>query len=566
MTSKVYWEHRQALDMVEYMRTADKTAALMQADANRAMKSLEREIKAVVGGLKGFGISETEARRILSADGTALQKLRRAAQKVQDPTKRAALLNAINSAGAYRARIQRYQQVEKQIAQQCNALYKAQVARTTAALQNVASSAYYHTIFNLQQQTGLGFDFAQFPKTQIDRLLAAHWVGTSYSQRIWGNTNTLAKHLKDELLISLLSGRSNAKTMKAIRDRFGTNSYCAWRLVRTESTYIANAAIGKGYEEAGIERYRFLATLDSRTSEECAELDGKVFDLKDRKPGTNYPPMHPFCRSTTLAEFGAGTLEGLQRRAKDADGNTIKVPADMTYKEWAKEHISANSPEKSLDKSVESGIMRMGKVKGAYKQVPPDFSEYQVNDDAVAVESVRQLIISELGIPDNNVDLLGIRNAEVLEPFAKQLIRIRKETGLSVPKIKASAIIDGDRCCIAGYKPYENTLYISSEYFNSKNALLGTLKTWANNGVIPKQATTIRYLAEHEAAHIKISEDLLNTDEAKDIFRKRKLINDNDAVVSEFYADVVAIYRTSSNPSADIVKAIEYLKREGVKL
>ncbi len=52
--------------------------------------------------------------------------------------------------------------------------------------------------------------------------------------------------------------------------------------------------------------------------------------------------MHPFCRSTTLADFGEGTLKGLQRRARDKDGKVMKVPADLTYGEWA-ENISDNN-------------------------------------------------------------------------------------------------------------------------------------------------------------------------------------------------------------------------------
>lgn len=117
------------------------------------------------------------------------------------------------------------------------------------------------------------------------------------------------------------------------------NAYCARRLVRTESAYVANAAQMHAYSEAGIERYRFVATLDSRTCECCAALDGKVFDRAKAKPGTNYPPMHPFCRSTTIADFGEDTLDGLQRRAKDENGNTITVPANMTYGEWYKKYV-----------------------------------------------------------------------------------------------------------------------------------------------------------------------------------------------------------------------------------
>lgn len=123
------------------------------------------------------------------------------------------------------------------------------------------------------------------------------------------------------------------------QEQFGVNAFCARRIVRTESAYVANAAQAKAYGEAGIERYRFVATLDSRTCECCAALDGKVFDLAKAKPGTNYPPMHPFCRSTTIADFGDDELKRLERRAKDKDGNTVRVPAGMTYEEWHREFV-----------------------------------------------------------------------------------------------------------------------------------------------------------------------------------------------------------------------------------
>lgn len=144
------------------------------------------------------------------------------------------------------------------------------------------------------------------------------------------------------------------------------NAFCARRLVRTESAYVANAAQSRAYDEAGIERYRFVATLDSRTCECCAALDGKVFELANAKPGTNYPPMHPFCRSTTIADFGEEELAGLERRARDKDGNTVRVPADMTYENWHREFVEG---EKTLDKSGGSGIIEMTRRKsGAHRR------------------------------------------------------------------------------------------------------------------------------------------------------------------------------------------------------
>ena len=149
----------------------------------------------------------------------------------------------------------------------------------------------------------------------------------------------MTARLKSELLVSMLSGRSGEKTARIFQEQFGVNAFCARRIVRTESAYVANAAQKSAYSEAGIERYRFVATLDSRTCECCAALDGKVFDLAKAKPGTNYPPMHPFCRSTTIADFGDEELAGLERRAKDKDGNAVKVPAGMTYDQWKEKYV-----------------------------------------------------------------------------------------------------------------------------------------------------------------------------------------------------------------------------------
>lgn len=341
MNSRDYWERRAAQDMYDRMGTAEDTAAEMNAAIRQTSAYLEKEVKAVMRGMQSFGISEAEAKKILNAagDGTALQRLRKAAQQVGDPEKREALVNAINSAGAYRYRITRIEELNRDINRQCRELYKTENRHITSALRSVAEDSYYHEIFSIQKGTGLGFSFSKFPRQDVDRILRSNWSGSNYSQRIWKDVSGMTARLKNELLVSMLSGRSGEKTARIFQEQFGVNAYCARRLVRTESAYVANAAQSRAYDEAGIERYRFVATLDSRTCECCAALDGKVFELANAKPGTNYPPMHPFCRSTTIADFGDEELAGLERRAKDKDGNTVKVPADMSYEEWHRKFV-----------------------------------------------------------------------------------------------------------------------------------------------------------------------------------------------------------------------------------
>jgi SPP1 gp7 family putative phage head morphogenesis protein len=342
MNSRDYWERRAAQDMYDRMGTAEETAAEMNAAIQQTSAYLEKEVKAVMRGMQSFGISETEAKKILNAaggDGSALQRLRKAAQQVSDPERREALLNAINSAGAYRYRITRIEELNKDINRRCRELYKTENRHVTSALRNVAEDSYYREIFSIQKGTGLGFSFANFSQQDVDRILRSNWVGGNYSQRIWKDVSGMTARLKSELLVSMLSGRSGERTARIFQEQFGVNAFCARRIVRTESAYVANAAQKSAYSEAGIDRYRFVATLDSRTCECCAALDGKVFDLAKAKPGTNYPPMHPFCRSTTIADFGDEELAGLERRAKDKDGNAVKVPAGMTYDQWKEKYV-----------------------------------------------------------------------------------------------------------------------------------------------------------------------------------------------------------------------------------
>ena len=356
MNSRKYWERRAAQDMYDRMGTAEETAAEMNAAIKQTSAYLKKEVKAVMRGMQSFGISEAEAKKILNAakDGTALQRLRKAAQQVGDPEKREALLNAINSAGAYRYRITRIEELNKDINRQCRELYKTENRHITSALRNVAEDSYYREIFTIQKGTGLGFSFSKFPRQDVDRILRSNWSGGNYSQRIWKDVSGMTARLKNELLVSMLSGRSNEKTARIFQEQFGVNAFCARRIVRTESAYVANAAQKSAYSEAGIERYRFVATLDSRTCECCAALDGRVFELSKAKPGTNYPPMHPFCRSTTIADFGDEELAGLERRAKDKDGNTVRVPAGMTYEDWHRKFVENKQDKFQIEEPPDS--------------------------------------------------------------------------------------------------------------------------------------------------------------------------------------------------------------------
>ncbi|WP_193441409.1 minor capsid protein, partial [Streptococcus suis] len=106
----------------------------------------------------------------------------------------------------------------------------------------------------------------------------------------------------------------------------------------------------KAYEEADVEYYRFLATLDLRTSSICREHDGKIYKVSERITGKNYPPMHPWCRSDTIASDDSEWLAKATRSARDpVTGKTIQVPANMTYKDWYEKYVKPKYKADNLD-------------------------------------------------------------------------------------------------------------------------------------------------------------------------------------------------------------------------
>lgn len=105
-------------------------------------------------------------------------------------------------------------------------------------------------------------------------------------------------------------------------------------LVRTSLQHVSNAARSVTWEsnEDIVEGVRFIATLDSRTTLQCAALDQRVFPL-DKGPR---PPIHINCRSTTIPEMAetAKLLGSTTRAAKGDVGG--RVSGNQTYYDWLK--------------------------------------------------------------------------------------------------------------------------------------------------------------------------------------------------------------------------------------
>ena len=123
-----------------------------------------------------------------------------------------------------------------------------------------------------------------------------------------------------ETVDQIVRGLKGTRTEKGIlsKSEAGVDT-----LVRTAATSESAAAREETFRELGVTHYRFVATLDSRTTLRCATLDGKVEKVGEGP----VPPLHPNCRSTVVPDFGD---EPFGTRAA-FDG---QVDANVTFEEW----------------------------------------------------------------------------------------------------------------------------------------------------------------------------------------------------------------------------------------
>lgn len=343
MKNKDYWTKRKANLIYEQMDKAERQADKFDEIYKQSKAYLDKQINKVFDKFqRDYGLSERDARHVLKnmKDQKDLNELRKVLEaRPNDPNIQRLLADLDSPAYAYR--MKRLERLNDDLDRMRESIYHSEKTGSDAFYSDLMKDSYYKATFDLQQQTGLAYSFSNLPETEIKRLKDLKWTGEAYSDRIWSNTGALASSVKDELLVSLMTGRSVKDTSQAIAERFRAGQNNARRLVRTESAFFHNQMELLSYEDAEITKYRFVAVLDKRTSHICQEHDNKVYDTDKAEPGVNYPPLHPWCRSTTIAHDEDADYSKLERRARNPETGKVEfVPADMTYKEWYDKYVA----------------------------------------------------------------------------------------------------------------------------------------------------------------------------------------------------------------------------------
>lgn len=242
-----------------------------------------------------------------------------------------------------RIRLSRLESLQYQIRQQIELVTAKRLLSMTKLATNLIEDGYYRSIYEIQKGFGIGDTFNILDTRVIESIVSKPWApdGSNFSNRIWKDRELLVNELQKELAQSFIRRDAPDEAIRNIAKTMDTSKKAAGRLVMTESAYFANEARAKTFKELGVEEYQFLATLDMRTSEICQSMDLMIFKLVDRQIGVNWPPLHPWCRSTIVPYFEGNIKTRFARDPKTGKGYYVK--GDMAYKEWYNKYVKPST-------------------------------------------------------------------------------------------------------------------------------------------------------------------------------------------------------------------------------
>lgn len=300
----------------------------------QSLEKIQRDIESLYARYAGEnGLTMAEARRLIR--GKEFKQWRMTLEEYVKAAKNdSAILKELNTL-AMRSRITRLESLHAQtlmnIADLCEKLNKFEDAFQYRAY--VAN--YYGTLYDIHREYGLNTPPVVVDQNQIKKAIQSPWSGTSYKGIILNQGTELSRQLKQTVLTAIHRGISTQKLSRDLSERMKIGYNKAVTLVRTELNFVFNKAALDSMQSAGLDHYRFVASLDNRTCLRCGGIDGLVFEVEEAMPGENHPPIHPRCRCTIVPSLGETT----GKRTSKVGGKRVKVPAEMNYTDWKAVYI-----------------------------------------------------------------------------------------------------------------------------------------------------------------------------------------------------------------------------------
>jgi len=189
----------------------------------------------------------------------------------------------------------------------------------------------YLATFATDATVGLSLDATISPR-QIFTAAKARPFGTRVLKEAYPEmARNVRRRVVDSLRISYQAGESIGQASARLRSdrQLGINRNGAEAMARTVLAHYANSAANDSLQLLGVDKFIWVSTLDSRTTDICKSLDGQVFRFDN--PRAPRVPRHVRCRSSIAAYLGE-EIDG-ERTSNGAEGKVL-VPAGMNYEQW----------------------------------------------------------------------------------------------------------------------------------------------------------------------------------------------------------------------------------------
>lgn len=314
-----YWEER-AKEIIKEETLSDKEISEeIERIINEMIDDIEKEIaKFYARYATSEGISMSEAKK--KVDAFDVVKFANQAKQYVDTRDFSDVAN--KELRAYNTKM--YVSREKLLKAQIGLLVTYTYAKLESQMHNYMESAYYRA---LKQQAGILGDTLQVASTDVKAIVLAPFQNSNWSRRLWRDMRKTRIQVQRAVTHVIIRGRHPYEFVKELRKESGNSTYEIRRLLITETARVQTIATKQHMlENQGPDaEYKYVAKLDGKTTKTCRGLNGKVFKVKDMKPGVNAPPMHPFCRSSVVPYVGDWREEFFEKRkGKYAFGGIVE--------------------------------------------------------------------------------------------------------------------------------------------------------------------------------------------------------------------------------------------------
>ncbi|MFR0880859.1 MAG: minor capsid protein [Oscillospiraceae bacterium] len=554
MNNADYWKQR--FEQLEDAQNAlgEKTLGEIEKQYNDTLELLEARILLWYQRLAdNNGISLATARAWLGS--SELREFRWTVKEYIKYGKENALnqkwVKELENASA-KYHISKLEALKIQTRQSLEAMYVKQGKTMQKAFSDIYRSGYYHTAYEIQHGLNIGWDISGIDQPQIEKVLSKPWAadGYNFSERIWKNKNKLISEVHTSLVQNIQLGADPQKAINDIAAKMKTSKRNAGRLVMTEAAYFSSAAQKDCFVSLGVEEYEIVATIDNHTSDICRTLDKKHFPMKDYQAGVTAPPFHVYCRSTTAPYFDDEFDVPGERAARDKDGNTYYIPADMNYREWEKTFVDGGSKEgleAANNKQYFRSISYDGEITQKRGNMNITFRHLDTTVNDIYISTRCELNRKEL----HNVD----------KRITSALNKMKIDNSENFPKVYLMNHTEMQKDAIASYNAVTNTIAIDEIFGKSISEIINIQK----DGSCPDNelSTLVHELfhwkdaQEYQKYHDKITSENYQTYIAY-LNKKRKKIIDKlenkgynvhdisnyaeDCLSSQYYQDYDEVY------------------------